>query len=514
MCFSCSKPLPRSDAFAVGDPPLRPEDDWYCEECWGGLEGGVEAVAGVSCPEEDYTDEESGHKAERQEEFDSPPSVRIDPYREYNLWDFELPGLGESGVYCGTNTVAKARAICPTGDSVRYTPRRCRRLECPDCYQSEDRETAFEATVELEAAARVLEERPHALFFSPPEELWSNIGPPQIKLLVERFYREFRANEQRVRCEAHGHTVGECEECGPVRCSELGTTGHRVGECPECYEHRCEGSEHTIGDCPDCYTKDSLIGGYRVVHHARLLKAVAKLLRREGYGEGGDKGGLWVGVRENALDLEQGWRAYARLSMHVHSIGFPSRIEEFNGTDDGYLLRKYDTLEDVESVLRHLQYLMHHRALGRDGREIRSVKSWGMFHHATDGWDGAEEELGGDRYEELCEEVAGLLGGEWDVVDGFQYEDDESPCCPECGTDKGDFLDLWQLREIESLGGGEWYGSLTEGQQAFYDQLREMVVESEEYAPHIELDRIEGMHPTDVAIWVDGDRPPPDGVDD
>jgi len=378
----------------------------------------------------------------QQKRFDS----RVDAV-PLSISDFELPGLGEPGEACGNDRMPEKHAVCPNGDAVRYEPLRCRRVACPDCYLSEDREQAFRICVELEAAARVRGERPHAVVFSVPPTEGRRFSIDDINT------RLFRRGYRRAR-------------------------------------RQCE-----------------IEGGYAFFHPARLPDRIEKELREEGYGPGGELGGYWRGVRADALELGD-WRRYANYSPHGHSIGFPGWIEPHEGDD--FLVRKYDQLEDVESVVNHTRYLMTHRGTLSGEGTLRAIRPWGLMHHAANGWDGAEDELGEDGYAQVACAVARVMGGEWSPSEGLHYPEENPETCPNCDTPKRDFIDLWDLPRLASSknqGGLEWRNRLTDSQWRFFQELIEIL--HHEQSPR--LYRGDIVHPDDVVVWVDGDgdRPPP-----
>jgi len=329
-------------------------------------------------------------------------------------YDWTLPGMGEPGEDCGTDALAETEAVCPNGDSVRYTPLRCRRVECPDCYKGEQIERAFRIALEIEARALVREERPHAVVCSvPPEQArtWT-----YDRLNTALFRRGYRRMKRR---------------CG-------------------------------------------IDGGYAVFHPWRIPDARKDALRRHGYGSGGDRGGLWEGVREDTLDRGDP-RHYVEFSPHVHSLGFPGRIDPHDGDD--YLIRKYATLDETVDVVHHVRYLLSHRG-DRTGETGRSVRAWGAFHHATDAWDGAEEELAEEPYHALAEEIASMLGMTWSRTEGEIVHDDETEC-PACGTDTEEFLsmtEVWNASRGRALDGADelgqpWMDRLPADRAEFFEDL-------------------------------------------
>lgn len=430
---------------------------------------------------------------------------------EYQLgiYDFQLPGLGDPGEMCGSNRVPEKKAVCPNGDAVRYVPMLCRRVECPDCYSDWSRERAFSIAVEIEARARQLGERPHALFASvEPDDVRSMDAINQ--KLFRRFYRRFEKNEsQKVRCEHFEHTVENCSECYTERnrCSNAGSRGHRISECPKCSTKkiRCKyaNKSHCVEDCSDCYTNVSEFGGYGFFHHCRIKRPRKEGLRRCGYGDRGNKGGLWTGVRDDALDLGD-WRKYVKWGPHLHSIGFPGHIEPHKGDD--FLIRKYDNLEDAESVVAHIRYLLSHGAVRERDGECRMTRPFGSFHHGSSEWKGAENELSETEYNNLASEIAQLIGMEWDKDEReLVYQD--SGECPECGESKSNFIDI---RDVP----GEMDHTVSMS-EPFTDNLdieaREFFREIVEILHTASDPRIfdgDIDHPNSVAKWVDDDPPP------
>ena len=400
--------------------------------------------AEVSCPGKGAPTTPQGESETEQSEFDENRRVEN---LTLSLEDFELPGLGEPGESCGKNRLPETNTVCPNGDAVRYEPNLCRRVECPDCHAREDRDRVFELSVQLEGMARLRGERPHALVMSPEPEEAPNYS---IKNINEQLNRRGRRRAKR---------------------------------------------------------KMGALGGVSMVHPARILEAVQDRLRVEGYASGGAKGSLWDGVGEDALSLGD-WRNYCYYYPHVHSLGFPTYLDEHTGE---FVINKYDTLEDTESVVNHLEYLMSHRGVWNGPDQFTAVRRWGMFHHASKNYVDVEAELGESRYQQVCEDVAGELGGEWSEDDGFHYHE-ESEQCPECGTPKREFVDLWDLSRLASeswQGGGEWKEQLSDGQWAFFEEIIEILHNTRE--PKIFLGDLQ--HPDDVEAWVDGDIPPPESED-
>jgi hypothetical protein len=250
--------------------------------------------------------------------------------------------------------------------------------------------------------------------------------------------------------------------------------------------------------------KSNVLGGVSVVHPARLKHDIKTALRAHGYGASGDEGGLWEGVRADALELLD-WRRYAKYEPHGHSIGFPELIGEHS--HESFVINKYDVLEAASNVVAHVRYLMSHRGVWRGDGQFTSVRRWGMFHHASGDYIDVEEALERDAYEDVCERVADAMGAAWSETEGLHYPEKGEPCCPACGTSKANFIALWDLPRLASSknqGGQEWINRLSDSQREFFDEL--MAILHHDGAPIIERGDI--PHPDDVAPWIDGDRPP------
>ena len=352
--------------------------------------------------------------------------------------------MGKPSEICGKDRLPEKKAICPNGDAVRYEPHLCRKVECPDCYAREDRERAFELSVAVEGVAMMRDERPHALVFSTPPS------------------------------ESSGYSIDDIN-------TKLMRRGRRRSR-----------------------NKSNVLGGVSVVHPARIPDDIKSALRAYGYGANGPNGGLWEGVRADALGLLD-WRRYAEYSPHGHSVGFPEYIEPHEGQD--FIVSKYTTLDEPKNVVRHIRYLMSHRGVWRGDGQFTSIRRWGMFHHASKDYIDIEAELERETYVSLCERVADAMGAAWSESEGLHYPDDEGDCCPACGTSKENFIALWDLPRLASSknqGGQEWINRLSDGQRAFFEELIEIL--HHDGSPIIE--RGDVIHPDDVSVWIDGDRPP------
>lgn len=203
--------------------------------------------------------------------------------------------------------------ISADGDALRIRHLHCKRIQCPNCWHQWVRDRALTLSIHVEAYAKVTGERPAAVFVSVPEN--------------------------KVLCWSWKHYIGFFRT-GYDRLESLG-----------------------------------VMGGVRFFHPFRIWKTVQKSLRDNGYGVKSGKGGLWAGVRENALKLGS-WRSYVRLSPHIHCIVFPSFIREHRKND--IVVGKYAVLATTEDVVAHVQYLLSHCGLLTDG-ENEPAKEFGSL---------------------------------------------------------------------------------------------------------------------------------------
>lgn len=197
------------------------------------------------------------------------------------------------------------------------------------------------------------------------------------------------------------------------------------------------------------------IKGFVLIPHPwRLRDRWKDALRAEGYGDRRDPtvGGLWEGVREDALDLG-GWREYVQAGPHVHVIGHtgPRWTDEARlppgdevGRDGDVLKRVGDLGTDPEDVTDLAAYLLSHTGLNPD----------------PDGWESAYE-YGGDlqpwewAFTSLPEpaqaHVEDLADG--DVPEALDREPEPSPC-PGCGSeDPAHVRPIWEARNWLGVAG-------------------------------------------------------------
>lgn len=107
------------------------------------------------------------------------------------LYSFKIPGLGEKGRLCGHQRMSH---FSSDGTAVRYGLLRCKRVECPACWNDWARHLVFHLALCVEAQAWCTGKRPYAVVLSvPPSEVnekwkWERINTS----LFRRGYRRLR----------------------------------------------------------------------------------------------------------------------------------------------------------------------------------------------------------------------------------------------------------------------------------------------------------------------------------
>jgi hypothetical protein len=149
--------------------------------------------------------------------------------------------------------------------------------------------------------------------------------------------------------------------------------------------------------------KLGVTGGVRVFHPFRVKDDVKHDLRALG---AKDSGGFWKMIRENVLKLPS-WYSYVYLAPHIHSIVFPSFIEENSKKD--IIVKKYAVFDSVKDTVAHLRYLLSHCGLLTDG-EIEPASPFGALH----GWK-PEDHL-------THEQILSVKGAVADAM-GLQYDE-------------------------------------------------------------------------------------------
>lgn len=260
------------------------------------------------------------------------------------------------------------------GDAVRYRLLKCKRIACPECWGHWARLTVFGLAVRIEAYARANNCRPFlALFSVPPNAVndweWGRVN----RSLFRRGYRR----------------------------------SHNVG----------------------------VNGGVAVFHPYRVKKIWQQQFRRGGIGlhpndPNYESAGFWKEIRRRAQHGESLFN-FVNLGPHIHAIGFGS--PQAHECQD-YVIRFFDnglgspiplTLKDIIGLLfyliTHTGVLNHLKAYKRHGsdrltirrQQTHTIRAWGDLHHIN-----PKRLLGETAYQELCKEIAELIGMGWDSESG------------------------------------------------------------------------------------------------
>lgn len=248
-------------------------------------------------------------------------SRKYTPEKLFNIKDFVIVGGGNLGEKCGVAAVTK---IHPYGISCGVDNLSCKRRECPECAPYYVVKTAKEIAFKLECYARSHKnERPHAITVSAHPDVEASWDWNNFKMSLFR-----------------------------------------------------RGVRHMRGM--------GIAGGVKIGHPYRLKKGVVKKFREkfadepDQYEMGTAGKGFWGRMRKDELGLG-GWRNYVRPGFHEHCIGFPGFVKEHKSND--LLIKKYTVLEDVESLVKHLLYLVGHSGIAKTESGTKdSTKWWGFLN--------------------------------------------------------------------------------------------------------------------------------------
>jgi hypothetical protein len=216
---------------------------------------------------------------------------------------FILPGLGESGKHCLKCVVY---GIGINGDKIGYRSLKCKRIECPNCYQNWVMEKVFDIAFKIEAYSLVSGDR--------PAHVVSSVNPDVCISWDLVDYDNF-----------HKQTYRHISAMG--------------------------GS-----------------GGLRMLHPYRIKHEIKLALKKVGYGVPGN--GLWQGVRDNALNLPNYEEYYSLavhdhnivfpsfLESHTDKRFFVKKIGNLDNMEDiiklsYYLISHCGILKDSEAVDNH-----------------------------------------------------------------------------------------------------------------------------------------------------------------
>ena len=386
-----------------------------------------------------------------QQSFSAPTLLEFPNHRPIDRYSFRIPGLGNAGPNCGADRVD---AFSSDGASARYSPLRCKRIECPTCWPDWAKRMVFDLAVKIEGYARSTGTRPYSVLMSvPPAEVvdeewdWERVNTS----LFRRGYR---------------------------RLSKVG-----------------------------------IDGGNAVFHPYRIKKVWKDEFRATGIH---NDVGMWQVIRERVQGGASLYE-FVDLGPHVHGIVF-GKPEEHTGSDfliqfndEGSPgVPKELSLSDIvgflfylithTGVLKHITgYKKHH---GKDDevkvrkRVTHPIRSFGCLFRVR-----AEDLLSVDAYNELATEVAGKVGMRWSDAGTLEYP----ASCKELGT--GDEGVVWvPIHQLSGfIGDIEWFSRLSGTQMRFWLEVERFMVDRGRPP-----DPGEVVAPVDITVFVsdDSDKDP------
>lgn len=356
--------------------------------------------------------------------LEHPSLFEFPNHRPIDLYSFKIPGLGNAGPNCGAQRLSDySRA----GDKVRYSPLRCKRIECPECWTDWVKRTVFDIAMKIEAHAISTGTRPYDALMSVPPAMvdgewdWERVN-------TSLFHRGYR----------------------------------RIKEC-------------------------GVKGGVVAFHPYRIKKVIQVEFRASGVHR---DVGMWKIIRKRVQDGDNLYD-YVDLGPHVHGIVFgepsehrsPDYLIRFNDKgNDGR--PKELNLRDIvgylfyllthTGVLNHMAgYKKHHSVGDEDSIKVRKrvthpIRSFGSLFRVK-----AEELLSVDVYNELARRVAKMVGMVW----GFDGELRYPASCKEFDlSDEGvDWVPIHQLYGL--INDIDQFNRLSGTQQRFWLDVWEFMMD-------------------------------------
>lgn len=209
-------------------------------------------------------------------------------------------------------------------------------------------------------------------------------------------------------------------------------------------------------DACDVAKDAGITGGFRVPHPYRIRDTAKAKLRGEGYGEWGENGSLWDGVREDPCEV--GWRQYVEGGLHTHFIGWTGQRGTVDAnvdeTPEGVVLERFganretgdpDTVRELHRVCR---YPLTHAAAPEDAPRV--TNRFGDAHGAAkQRADNILKELtrGGVKGADLVDQADRAVDHVLDEILGEDSGDGEMQC-PACQG--RDWMSIWDARDLHA----------------------------------------------------------------
>ena len=178
-----------------------------------------------------------------------------------------------------------------------------------------------------------------------------------------------------------------------------------------------------------------VVGGVGIGHPFRLKRGVVDMLKADGV-----ESHFWAAAKKDKLNLGS-WREYVKFGYHEHSIGFPGYFEQHE--DSEFFIKKYTVLEDLESVVRHLIYLLGHSGVLQTKTGSKdSVRWWGVLNgNSKDEEAYSEDTLSKNEQERIRAEIEVVL----DSLEGVKLKEKRVVECPVTGMSVEHFFRIGML---------------------------------------------------------------------
>lgn len=265
--------------------------------------------------------------------------------------DFTLPGLGSRGKYCGADIISHYKENL-TG--IGYQVFKCRRIECPDCYEDWIRRTTFNIAVNILAYHLISGDIPHAITFSDHPDNTLNWDWDDYNNMFRTGYRH---------------------------CKKLGVAGGTSIFHP----FRMRG----------CIVKELIARG------VKDKKGFWDAVRNDRLSMGDPYKYLKRGAHGHTIGFPSFIGEHSDPNFVVKKYAV---LDSYKGKKDVY-----------SAVIAHVRYLLSHVGIVRDECK-HSIRQWGVFSHTSQNHFDPQKALGEEEYDKLCEKVASKLNMVW--IDG------------------------------------------------------------------------------------------------
>lgn len=231
--------------------------------------------------------------------------------------------------------------------------------------------------------------------------------------------------------------------------------------------------------------KLGVVGGVGICHPFRIKAGIKEMFNKEGV-----KDHFFAAAKKDVLKLGS-WRDYVKFGYHEHSIGFPGYFDQHE--DHEFVIKKYTVLEDLESVVKHLLYLIGHSGVVKTGSGTKdSIRWWGVLNgnskipdeYDEDGY--CEDDLSLKERDKIRVEIEKILDG----LDYLKKKEKRVTACPITGMPVENFFPAAMLPVL--VNDRSWVESVCSynGHEKGYALLEDLrkLIENKELAGDILLE--------------------------